>query len=85
MGVAAVNHTVTLSWSPAVSGVTGFNTYSSSTSGGPYTKLTFSPLTSPSYTDSSVQSGRTYFYVVTAVDASNQESGYSTEVAAVMP
>ncbi len=85
MGVAAVNHTVTLNWSAAVAGVTGFNAYSSSTSGGPYTKLTFNPLTSPNYTDSSVQSGRTYYYVVTAVDASSQESGYSTEVAAVMP
>jgi hypothetical protein len=85
MGVAAVNHTASLSWAAAVSGVTGFNAYSSSTPGGPYTKLTFSPVTSPSYTDSSVQSGRTYYYVVTAVNASNQESGYSSEVSAIVP
>jgi len=84
MGVAPVNHTVTLNWSAAVSGVAGFNAYSSAISGGPYTKMTSSPLTSPSYTDS-VQSGRTYYYVVTAVDASNQESGYSSEVSTIIP
>jgi len=84
-GVAAVAHTVTLNWSPAVSGVTGFNTYSSTVSGGPYNKLTSAPLVNSTYIDSSVQSGHTYYYVVTAVDASNEESTYSTEVSAIIP
>jgi Abnormal spindle-like microcephaly-assoc'd, ASPM-SPD-2-Hydin/Immunoglobulin I-set domain len=84
-GVAAVTHTVTLSWGATASGVTGFNTYSSTVSGGPYAKLTSAPLTNPSYTDTSVQSGRTYYYVVTAVNSSSQESAYSSEVTAIVP
>jgi fibronectin type 3 domain-containing protein len=38
-----------------------------------------------SYADSSVQSGHTYYYVATAVDASGSESVYSNEVAAIVP
>jgi Abnormal spindle-like microcephaly-assoc'd, ASPM-SPD-2-Hydin len=83
-GVAPVSHTVALNWSAAASGVTGFNAYSSTVSGGPYVKMTSTPLSSASYTDSSVQSGRTYYYVVTAVNAT-QESGYSSEVASIVP
>ncbi len=84
-GVAAVAHTVQLSWSGAVSGVTGFNTYSSTVSGGPYVKMTSTPLSSPSFTDTSVQTGQTYYYVVTAINSSSQESGFSGEVMAIVP
>jgi fibronectin type 3 domain-containing protein len=38
-----------------------------------------------SYSDSSALAGPTYFYVVTAVDASNVESAFSNEVTAVLP
>jgi fibronectin type 3 domain-containing protein len=37
------------------------------------------------YADNTVLSGQTYFYVVTAVDANNVESGYSNEVSAAIP
>jgi hypothetical protein len=85
MGVTATAHTVALSWAPAVTGVTGFRTYVSMVSGGPYVEMGSVPSTTLAYTDSSVQSGQTYFYVVTAVDASNNESLYSGEVAAIVP
>jgi hypothetical protein len=85
MGVTATAHTVALSWAPAITGVTGFRTYVSMTSGGPYVEMGSVPSTTPAYTDSSVQSGQTYFYVVTAIDASNNESLYSSEVAAIVP
>jgi len=85
MGVAAVPHTVALSWAPAVSGVTGFKTYVSMVSGGPYVELGAVPSTTPAYTDSSVQSGHTYYYVVTAVNSTNVESLYSNEAAAIVP
>jgi Abnormal spindle-like microcephaly-assoc'd, ASPM-SPD-2-Hydin len=85
MGVTATAHTVALSWAPAVSGVTGFRTYVSMVSGGPYVEMGSMPPTTPAYTDSSVVSGQTYFYVVTAIDASNNESLYSSEVAALVP
>jgi hypothetical protein len=84
-GVAAGVHSVALSWSGAVSGVTGYNAYASTVSGGPFVKMTLTPLTSPSYTDHSVQSDRTYYYVVTALNASDQESVYSSEVTAIVP
>jgi HYDIN/CFA65/VesB family protein/centrosomal CEP192-like protein/immunoglobulin I-set domain protein len=84
-GVAAVNHSVALSWSPSTSTVVGYNTYSSAQSGGPYTKLTSVPVAATSYTDSAVQAGQTYYFVVTSVDSSNEESAYSAEVTALVP
>lgn len=84
-GVAAVSHSVALNWAPDASGATGYNTYSSAVSGGPYTKLTSASLPSTSYTDTTVQPGHTYYYVVTAVNSSNQESAYSGEVTALVP
>ncbi len=85
MGVTATAHTVALSWAPAVTGVTGFRTYVSMVSGGPYVEMGSVPSTTSAYTDSSVQSGHTYFYVVTAVNSVNEESLYSSEVAAIVP
>jgi fibronectin type 3 domain-containing protein len=76
---------VALSWTGAVTGVTGYNAYASTVSGGPFVKMTSTPLTSPSYTDTSVQSDHTYFYVVTVLNASDQESAFSSEVTAIVP
>jgi hypothetical protein len=84
-GVTAAAHTVALSWAPAATGVTGFKTYVSAVSGGPYVEVGSVSSTTPAYTDSSVQSGHTYYYVVTAVGSTNQESLYSSEVAAIVP
>jgi hypothetical protein len=84
-GIAAVNHSVTLSWTPSTSTVTGYNAYSSKVSGGPYTKLNSSVDSAMSYTDSTVQAGQTYYYVVTSVESSNVESIYSSEVSALIP
>jgi len=42
-------------------------------------------VSSLSYTDSTVQSGQTYYYVTTAVDAAGLESSYSSQVHAVIP
>jgi hypothetical protein len=61
------------------SDVTGYNIYKSSVSGGPYTKVASVNASTSSYSDTSVQSGSTYFYVITAVAAS-LESVYSNEV-----
>ncbi|HET6143228.1 MAG TPA: immunoglobulin domain-containing protein [Candidatus Acidoferrales bacterium] len=84
-GVAAVSHSVSLSWTPSTSTVVGYNAYSSSVSGGPYTKLTNTPVSGSSYTDSNVTAGQTYFFVVTSVDSSNNESAFSTEANALVP
>jgi CSLREA domain-containing protein len=57
----------------------GYSVYRSTTSGGPYTKLTSSLLSASSYTDTAVSSGTTYYYVVTATDAMDNESPNSNE------
>jgi len=38
-----------------------------------------------SYTDSTVQSGQTYYYATTAVDSSGVESTYSNQVQVAVP
>ncbi|MGO9864406.1 MAG: hypothetical protein ACLPLR_12410 [Terriglobales bacterium] len=81
-------HSVTLTWEapPAVAGtsVVGYNVYRSTTSGAQFVKLA-SRVQGPPYEDRLVTSGRTYFYVVTAVDRSGRESSYSKETRAVIP
>jgi len=38
-----------------------------------------------SYSDSTVQSGQTYYYATTAVDSSGTESTYSNQVQVAIP
>jgi fibronectin type 3 domain-containing protein len=83
---AVGSHDVTLSWNPSISsGVLGYNVYRGTGSGGPYTKLNPSIIAATNYRDNAVQSGQTYYYVVTATDSGNLESVYSHEVAAPIP
>jgi len=84
-GTAPVSHTVSLTWTPSASTFSGFNVYRGSTSGGPYTKVGTSMISATSYLDASVSSGQTYYYVATEVDTTGTESGYSTQVSAVIP
>ncbi|MGC2182633.1 MAG: choice-of-anchor D domain-containing protein [Terriglobales bacterium] len=81
----AAQHSVALSWNPSTSSVVGYNIYRSTSSGGPYTKLTAALEPSTNYVDISVQSGQTYYYVNTAVDSHGAESKYSAPVRAVIP
>ncbi len=84
-GVGVTAPTVNLSWTASTSTVTGYNLYRGTTHNGPYPdKLTPTPQPGTIFTDTTVQSGITYYYVATAVDNS-QESGSSTETAAVIP
>ena len=69
-----------LSWS-AATGATNYEVYRSGTSGGPY-GLEAEGITGTSYLDTSLASGQTYFYVVTATNAYGQ-SLYSDEIAVV--
>jgi hypothetical protein len=84
-GVAPVQHSVALTWNASTSTVSGYNVYRGTVSGGPYTKINPSLVAVLNYTDSTVQSGTTYFYVTTAVDSSGNESAYSNEVSATIP
>ncbi len=57
-----------------------YNVYRSSVSGGPYTKINTATILSSLYTDANVAYGDHFYYVVSAVDTSNNESVYSNEV-----
>jgi hypothetical protein len=83
-GVAQAQHTAVLSWNASTS-ATGYNIYRSATSGTGYARVNSGPDGVLSYSDTSVQNGQTYFYVTTAVDASGQESAYSSEVSVLIP
>ncbi|HEV2436750.1 MAG TPA: fibronectin type III domain-containing protein, partial [Verrucomicrobiae bacterium] len=72
----AGSNQVVLSWM-AATGATSYNVKRSTTSGGPYTTIA-SPTTA-SYTDTTAVNGTTYYYVVSAVNASG-ESASSAEV-----
>jgi len=78
-------HNVSLTWNPSTSTVSGYNLYRGTQSGGPYSRMNSTLLSGTSYDDSGVQSGRNYFYVSTAVDASNNESAFSNEAGAAIP
>ncbi|MGD0460505.1 MAG: choice-of-anchor D domain-containing protein [Terriglobia bacterium] len=84
----AGTHDVILSWTASTTpGVVGYNVYRGTTSGGPYpTELNSAPINGTTYTDETVQAGRTYYYVVTAV-ASNDvtQSANSNQVSAAVP
>lgn len=84
-GVQSVSHDVALAWTASTSVVTGYNVYRGQVSGGPYTRVTSTPVAGTSDVDSSVLSGSTYYYRVTSIDSNNIESGFSNETAAVIP
>jgi hypothetical protein len=77
-----VNSQVQLQWN-ASTGVTGYNVKRSLISGGPYTTIAAS-LSTTNYTDATVSSCQTYYYVVTITNAGN-ESLPSAEVSATSP
>jgi hypothetical protein len=79
------SHAITLSWNSASSPVSGYGVYVGTTSGGPYSRLNGSAVTSTSYIDTNVLSRQTYYYVVTSISPSNTESAYSPEAKAVVP
>src|SRR5215467_1545485 len=63
----------------------GYRVYRSEQSGSYTSPISgTSALTTLAFTDSTVQSGHTYYYVVTAVNTSGVESSHSNEVQAVI-
>lgn len=82
---STVQHSATIAWDAATPAPSGYNVYRGTQSGGPYSKQNSAPLTVLTFTDNTVSSGTTYFYVVTSVAADGTESGFSTQVTAVVP
>jgi hypothetical protein len=84
-GVQPISHSATLRWNASASTVTGYNVYRGTVSGGPYAKSDSSEDTTTAFSDTNVQAGQTYYYVVTSVNASGVESAYSNQVSATIP
>jgi len=80
---AAGDATVSLDWdNDNDPDFDSYNVYRSTTWDN-YVKLNVSPVTDSSYTDNTVINETAYFYVVTAVDTSDNESAYSDLVSAI--
>jgi hypothetical protein len=81
---AAAKHVVDLSWTGSTSDVVGYNVYRSPDKA-TWKKVNASLVGSTLYSDSTVASGSTYYYAVTAVDNSGVQSSKSAAVKAVVP
>jgi hypothetical protein len=85
-GTAAPTHSVNLSWNASTSSnISGYNIYRAVyvNSCGSFSKINSLLNTSTLYTDSVVADGTSYCYATTAVNSSNEESGYSNIVSNV--
>ena len=78
-------HSATLSWNASTSAVCGYYVYRGTESGGLYRRLTSTCVSGTSFVDSSVVSGQTYYYVVSAVASHNEESTFSNDVSVLIP
>ena len=82
---APASYSVTLTWTPSSSSDSGFNVYRGSQSGGPYAMVNSALISTPTYTDTTVVAGQTYYYVATEVDSTGMESAYSSEISVTIP
>jgi hypothetical protein len=75
------NKQVALDWNDnSEPDLASYNVYRATTSGGPYTLV--ATVTASNYTDTGLKNRTTYYYVVTAVDTSSNESAQSAEASA---
>ena len=82
---ATTTHSVSLSWNNTAGQVAGYNVYRSTVSGGPYSMINSALVVPTNYSDTSVVSGTTYYYAVTAVGTNGMESALSNQTTAAVP
>jgi len=76
---------VILDWNDA-SNATSYSVYRSATAGGPYGTVIATGLGISTFTDATVTTGSTYYYAVTASDASSQSANSNeSSIAVVIP
>ena len=78
--VTVGNGVVILNWLPSI-GVSGYNVYRSTVSGGFYSAISTN-VTATTFADTNVSNGAAYYYVITATAAGGGETGVSAEVSA---
>ncbi len=77
-------HSVTISWRPSKTAVSGYNVYRVLPPGSPV-KLSTTSATDTEFTDRTAEAGNTYFYFVTAVDSKGIESRPSEKLSVTVP
>ncbi len=78
---ASTREAINLNWSRGISpDVVSYKIYRSNASGGSFSEIASVSTDETSYSDTNVEIGTTYYYVVTAIDSDGGESGYSNEV-----
>jgi hypothetical protein len=81
-------HEVDLTWFPPISSadpVAGYNVYRSPSGSSTYQRLNSSAVTATMFTDITIESGSSYDYTVTSVDAAGAESVPSNTTTATIP
>ncbi len=77
---------IDLSWEAgAETDILGYNIYRADSASGEFKRLSSAPVASPSFRDKSAQAGHTYWYRITAVDRSGNESAPSAEIRDSLP
>ena len=80
LAATAGDTTIDLTWNAnSENDLAGYKLFRSETAGGPYTQIGTGLLTGTAATDTGLTNGTTYYYVLTAVDVWNNESGDSNE------
>ena len=80
-----VPHSVMLSWTPSTSTVSGYCIYRATEPSGPFALLSLTLPGTTQYTDTGVETGRTYFYFLTSFDSANVQSLPSNEASVTIP
>jgi hypothetical protein len=82
LSITARSTSVQLNWDANTeTDVTGYHVYRSENSGGPYNTIARNIKTT-TFTDHTLLSGKTYYYVLKAIDYSLNQSAYSSEIMA---
>jgi len=81
-GTTSQHSLVSLTWVASETPDVGYLAFRGDVSGGPYTQLNASSVSELAYLDNTTSEGQTYYYVVTAVDISSNQSVYSNEAGA---
>ncbi len=83
LGAIGGDGQVSLDWADNTeSDLAGYDVYRGTASGGPYGKVNVSLVAASAFTDTGLVNGTTYYYVVRAVDLSNNPSGNSNQASA---